>query len=367
MARLTDLARNAIITHHLQGWNQAKIARQLGISRKTVQKWVRRYQVEGKVVPIRSKGRPKVMKSTARKKALELLTSGSSGGARSVSKILYSQKYTGKLVAASTVIRGAKSAAREAGDKLKCLRGPPRKGLLPKTKASRLRFALENKLRNWDRVMFTDRCKFHFKYPGTCVPRVRWFLDSKKADDAVFKPNNPLAYNVYGGITVHGTTRLIPVTGTSNMKTSYTNQQGQPSRNITKQEYEVVALQLLREGGRLFEKDVGEWVFQQDGDPTHSAAKAALHTYTRGGAGQSRVKILPNWPGNSPDLSPIENLWGYVNAEVAKKGCNTFTEFTREVDRVFHSIPKSMLRNCFRSIDDRLGRAIATGGGHTGY
>ena len=33
---------------------------------------------------------------------------------------------------------------------------------------------------------------------------------------------------------------------------------------------------------------------------------------------QENVQVL-DWPGNSPDLNPIENLWKLIKAKVAEK------------------------------------------------
>ena len=46
-ARTTIYARRLIVERFLAGWPAARIAEQLGISRATVYKWVRRYQAEG--------------------------------------------------------------------------------------------------------------------------------------------------------------------------------------------------------------------------------------------------------------------------------------------------------------------------------
>lgn len=46
-ARTTVFARRLIVERHQAGWSPARIAEQLGISRATVHKWIRRYRVEG--------------------------------------------------------------------------------------------------------------------------------------------------------------------------------------------------------------------------------------------------------------------------------------------------------------------------------
>jgi transposase InsO family protein len=46
-ARTTVYARRLIVERFLAGWPAARIAEQLGISRATVYKWIRRYQAEG--------------------------------------------------------------------------------------------------------------------------------------------------------------------------------------------------------------------------------------------------------------------------------------------------------------------------------
>ncbi|MFP5073244.1 IS481 family transposase [Pseudonocardia nantongensis] len=46
-ARLTPYARRLLVERYLVGWPAARIAEQLGVSRATVYKWIRRYRAEG--------------------------------------------------------------------------------------------------------------------------------------------------------------------------------------------------------------------------------------------------------------------------------------------------------------------------------
>ncbi|MFN9944487.1 MAG: transposase, partial [bacterium] len=67
------------------------------------------------------------------------------------------------------------------------------------------------------------------------------------------------------------------------------------------------------------------WVFQQDTDPTHRAAPRIVKAYNK--AHGTSITVLPDWPPNSPDLNPIENVWAIVQRKVNARGCSTFEEF----------------------------------------
>jgi transposase-like protein len=49
-ARTTVYARQLIVERHRSGWPAARIAEQLGVSRTTVHKWIRRHREEGPTV-----------------------------------------------------------------------------------------------------------------------------------------------------------------------------------------------------------------------------------------------------------------------------------------------------------------------------
>jgi len=210
-------------------------------------------------------------------RAAQLLKSKEVGGARFVANQLSQEGHTERVPSRQTVVRAAKKAAKASGDTLKYVRGRPKKALTPANKQQRVAFCRANSRRNWRHVMFTDRCKFHFRYPGQKVRAGRWVSASDSDDGGVVKPNHPQCYNVYGGITPFGATKLIPVTGTSGMKCVYLTKQGKQGRNITAAEYKVVVSEgLLPCGqGKFSIGYVPNWVLQQDGDPTHRAAKAA--------------------------------------------------------------------------------------------
>ena len=147
------------------------------------------------------------------------------------------------------------------------------------------------------------------------------------------------------------------VSSSTGFKSDFKNEKGAAARDIPQEEYAaVLGKTLLKEGQRIFpHPGMSSWVLQQDNDPARFKAGKIIADCNKGEMG-SRIELLPDWPGNSPDLSLIENLWAYVDAEVAKKGCKTFQEFKAAVNSTLTTIPRSMCQKLTASLskDDQV-------------
>lgn len=364
-APLSEAERYKLVFDFEKLQNVAQVAAANNVKRDTVRHWVAVYKRTGAVGRKPGSGRKRKLDDAAVDGARTLLLSGDYAGVRQVAEAMYADGGA-PLVSRTTLSRRVKARGEQLGTPIHAVRGEPERVLTATTKAKRLEFAKANKGRNWGNILFTDRKKFLFKYPGAKKKASYWV--EKGSRPGVHKVNNPNAVNVYAGITSSGITKLHFVAGTTGHKTTHTTLKGQPARNITKSGYkEVLEATLLPEGTKLFRnRGMSSWVLQQDNDPTHRGAGGVVQAWVHTNPGV-HVQVLAGWPGNSPDLNPIENLWAWAQAEVDAAGCQNFAEFKQSVVETLQNVPQSMLARLVGSMKARIAACIAKGGDKTKY
>lgn len=365
---LHEAGRWSIVHDMKQHGNVTKVAEMHGVSRDTVRHWWGVYKSTGGVQKKTGAGRKRCLSDAAVDTVTTMLESGNFTGTSQVAL----EAHKAGLVSGdkpphrTTIARRVKARAKAVGKPIRAVRGQPEKELTPQMKSKRLLFCEKNKSTSWATTMFTDRKRFLFKYPGCPVRRYAWVRKGKKR--VARKVSKAMSVNVYAGITKFGITKLHCVAGTSNMKSKHTNLKGQPARNITKSEYkEVLEKTLLPQGTKLFRnKGVSKWVFQQDNDPSHKAAASIIKAWNSEHPGV-QVSFLAGWPGNSPDLNPIENLWAWAQAEVDAMGCKAFPEFKKCVFNTLKNVPRKLLRGLVGSMGKRVRACIENEGDKTKY
>lgn len=102
--------------------------------------------------------------------------------------------------------------------------------------------------------------------------------------------------------------------------------------------------------------------FQHDLAPCHNSK--LVQTFMK----ENKVKVL-DWPGNSPDLNPIENLWNILKKRLAKMDCTTKEKMiTNSIQVWFHDDEvMNMCNKLVESMPRRVGEVISAKGGHTSY
>ena len=195
----------------------------------------------------------------------------------------------------------------------------------------------EKKIEGKD-IFFTDEKRFILNPPlnkQTNQIRVdeKGYKEFKSGKGKLFeKISKPLpkfsqGIMVAGGLCGQGVSKLIFVTGTMN---SF-------SYNQTLEYYKE---DLSRLGENLY--------FQQDNAPCH--------------VGKKSIEFIKNnfnhyldfWPANSPDLSPIEELWSIVEEKLNKYSFKNTSEMAQKLQYIWNRIPKTICKNLVRAFDEKI-------------
>ena len=87
-------------------------------------------------------------------------------------------------------------------------------------------------------------------------------------------------------------------------------------------------LQVLKNQAAPAMEKAGTTKFLQDGAPCHKAKRVKAWLKNQG------WKLI-DWPGNSPDLNPIENLWSCMKLELKNIHSPNLDRLKQEIRRVW--------------------------------
>jgi len=101
------------------------------------------------------------------------------------------------------------------------------------------------------------------------------------------------------------------------------------------------------------------WIFQQDNCRIHTSRS------TKNWLDGKKVRLLP-WPAKSPDLNPIENLWGIVTRRVYCHGkqYSSKQELVQAIRNEWNSLPMDLLQSLITPMKTRIFKTIKANGGN---
>ena len=220
-----------------------------------------------------------------------------------------------------------------------------------KNKIKRLAFAKSERAlaRNYNRVCWSDEVTFHVgEDNNTCYvtrgPGEEW--EEKNLKPSFKSGRTSLGvWSCYCGDKM-GPLVVIPKGGT-----------------MTAERYlETVQKHFLPFYRRMKRKYGASVIMQEDNASWHTAKVVRAYMATQ------KIKLL-QWPPQSPDLSPIENLWKYIKNIIGKKRhlIKNIVQMEVALREVWPLIAKTTLLKLNASIHKRIATVIKRKGGPTKY
>ena len=355
--RHTDLKENerALALRYISLGASIKLAaRAHKVLPQTIRNWQARAAAGASLADAPRSGRPSKIAQPETQKILKIIHEPATGSLRKATAQLAATG--GPAVASSTIQRNLTNVQQ-------VFRVPRRTPLLtPPHRQARVAWSEQNADTDFRGIMFTDSKYFR------CWPlRERAGAWQHKSDPrpTAPQPKHGPALHVYMGVTAYGATGLIAVTGGSKKNTTYVNtklKSPAPYRGMCAREYqEVVLPQLAAAGNQLFSgkrRYAHNWQLQQDGAKQHTTADSlsTVRALVPGGA-------FEWWPANSPDLSLIENVWAWMDAQLRlRPQCMTVEELREALEEIVQELTPSFLKPYFDSMPRRLRACIAANG-----
>lgn len=333
---LTEVMKTRIIVMLEEGWSIRMVAERFNINKSTVFKIKKRWEEEQTVKRKVGSGRKSVSNADD---DIALLNHLRENPFASAMHAVADSNFPGSRSTACRRIKKSDIKNHAAARK---------PSITLQTKQTRLLFALNYVYREefWQNVVFSDEKIFQSRNNG----HIRVYRPRNSRFDEAYvhsiQSSGRFSVNVWAWISFRGMGVCWKIDG-SFRKESYEN---------------ILENVMLPSVTHLYPEN--NFIFQHDNCPVHTANN--ITQWFR----NNNVETLP-WPAYSPDLNPIENVWGYIVKKIYQKhfhpqNANELWEF---IENGWEDMcnKENFIHNYINSMPSRLREVITRDGAMTKY
>jgi len=326
--------RVSVIQCHKLGLQTKDIVKETGVSERSVRRLVAKFKASSSAcvpTPAKSTGRPTKINETSLRVLKRCVDVTPTLTARKL-------KEENPQLLGDVTVRTVSGALhrRLRYKKVAARRKPALNEHQRKTRKAFAKKYLEWPLEKWRSVLWTDESLF---IVGDTKGKRVWVRKGVNRDDPKYcalTVKHPPSLMVWGAFGYGGKGPLVVL-----QKNVMVNQQ--------------VYLNILEEHlGECFANSGAE-ILQHDGAPAHRAH--SIKNWLQG----NEVEYIPDWPSNSPDLNPIENLWSILKRGLRERNTSTVEKLEAELRAAWERIPASTLQHLADSFPTRLSKIRKTG------
>lgn len=334
---LTNKERSRVVELSLEGTKQSDIAKIFKVSQACISKIIKKWGKTGLSTSDQGLNSSPKFKADFVERILKL---------RSEKPTLPLRKVANEITASTGISISHTTVKNIYNDNSIFACSPAKKPLLTK-RHKKLRYEAAQKwllMEESDvkRIIFSDESKFNLRYSDGKLKV--WREPGRAHDQKYVVPTVKFgggSVMVWACFSYNGVGKLVFIDGTMDAV-----------------EYVSIISQNLSVSAR--EMKLKSFIFQQDNDPKHTAALARDYFEVK------KIELL-DWPPQSPDLNPIENLWAYIKCKIASSNPKNVNELKDVIIEAWNSIPPEIYQKLALSFIKRRSAVLRAKGSYTKY